>query len=332
MPAQPFPELAEDLALVRERIGQVSRHHGAWPAELAGTFVSNLGQMLRPGLVLAASRLDQPDAPPCAVDLAALVELVHAASLLHDDVIDAAETRRGRPALHRLHGDVEAVLTGDLLLAHGLRLVAPHASPEILATLARITRDLARGQLLELAVEGQPDVPVEAYLGIIHRKTASFFGLAARLGGLAAGLPTPELEALETYGTSLGFAYQILDDLLDVSADQRELGKPVGADLINRRPTLPLLRQLEREGPGGALRRALQEGTEAALAPELPELMRASGAFDAVVLEAQDYCEEGRSALAALGPRAGRERMERLLSYLFERLEALTRCRGAAAA
>ena len=332
MPAHPFPDLASDLEAVRARIGQVTRHHGAWPAKLAGTFVSNLGQMLRPGLALAASRLDAEAAPPAALDLAALVELVHAASLLHDDVIDAAEVRRGQPALHRLHGQVEAVLTGDLLLAHGLRLVAPHANQDILAALARITRDLARGQLLELEAEDQLDIAVETYLEIIHRKTASFFGLSARLGGLAAGLAPDELEALESYGTSLGFAYQILDDLLDVSADQRELGKPVGADLLNRRPTLPLLRQLEREGPQGALRRALAEGTEAALAPELPELMRASGAFDAVVREAQEYCEAGRTALARLGERAGRDRLERLLGYLFERLEALTVQRGAAAA
>jgi octaprenyl-diphosphate synthase len=332
MPAQPFPDMAEDLALVRDRIGEVTRHHGPWASQLAGTFVSNLGQMLRPGLVLAASRLDAPATPAAARDLAALVELVHAASLLHDDVIDTAETRRGRPALHRLHGEVEAVLTGDLLLAHGLRLVAPHASPGILATLARITRDLARGQLLELNVEGQPDIPVATYLDIIHRKTASFFGLSARLGGLAADLAGQELDALEAYGTSLGFAYQILDDLLDVSADQRELGKPVGADLLNRRPTLPLLRQLEREGPSGALRSALRDGREADLAPELPELVRSSGAFEAVVREAQEYCEAGRTALDRLDERPGRERMERLLGYLFERLEALTRRRGAAAA
>lgn len=332
MPVHPFPDLAPDLELVRERIGHVTRHHGPWASELAGSFVSNLGQMLRPGLVLAASRVDAPRVPPAARDLAALVELVHAASLLHDDVIDAAETRRGQPALHCLHGDAEAVLTGDLLLAHGLRLVAPHATPPVLATLARITRDLARGQLLELEVEGHVEIPVETYLEIIHRKTASFFGLSARLGGLAAGLTGPGLDALETYGTSLGFAYQILDDLLDVSADQRELGKPVGADLINRRPTLPLLRHLEREGPGGPLRLALEEGREAELAPELPELMRGSGAFAAVVDEAQRYCDLGRQALERLGERPGRERMERLLAYLFERLDTLTHRAGAAAA
>lgn len=332
----PFAGLADELEAVRRLAAEVARHHGPEATELGQGFVSNLGQLLRPSLVLACSRLGDAPPPEAPRALAALVELVHAASLLHDDVIDGAETRRGRPATHRVHGEAQAVLLGDLLLAHGLRLLAPHATPSILETLGRITRDLAQGQLLELRAEGRDDVDEAEYLEIIRLKTASFFGSCARLGALAAGLDELTCGALEAYGLEVGFAYQILDDLLDVSAGTEGLGKPTGADLANGRRTLPLLRHLELEGPDGPVRRALGADRPELAGPELAARIHSSGAYDQVVADARARCREARRHLQVVGDASAAAPLHGLLDYLFRRLERLipapTKARSAAGA
>lgn len=291
---------------------------------MARFFCENLGQMLRPGLVLAASCLGGQPPGQEARDLAALVELVHGTSLLHDDVIDRSELRRGRPTVHSRWGEREAVLLGDLLLAHGLALVAPHAREAVLDTVAAITRDLAAGQLLELEAEGEAILSPEEYLRIIRLKTATFFGHCSRLGGLAGELEEEDLERLEVFGTSLGFAYQMLDDLLDLASDAADLGKPVGADLANQRLTLPVLHLLEIEGPDGPTRAALGRRDEAFLLHEVPQRIHSQGAFEKVVGDARGHCQEARESLAGLQARHRVEVLEELLDYLFGRLAGLT--------
>jgi octaprenyl-diphosphate synthase len=253
-----------------------------------------------------------------------LVELVHAASLLHDDVVDRSSLRRGKETVHSLWGERQAVLLGDLFLAHGLHLLAPHATRPILETVSLITQDLARGQLLELEAEGDLHLSASAYLAIIEGKTATFFGHCAHLGGLAGALPKQDLPHLHHFGVSVGFAYQMLDDLLDYSTTSEELGKPVGADVTNQRLTLPLLRMLEEERYSGPVIQALQARDTIFLRQELPSRIRASGAFQVVVEEAREECQKAHTALTKLASRKNLAPLIALTEYLFERVERLT--------
>ncbi len=319
----PFAGIQTELQGIAREIEARSARHGVPVGCMAGYFVEKLGQMLRPGLVVLASRAAGGGPWEAVRDLGALVELVHCASLLHDDVVDDAETRRSRPTVYRRWGDRQSVLLGDLLLAQALACLAPHSTPATLATVRDITRDLAEGQLLELEAEGRHDLPVEHYLRIIHLKTATFFGHSARLGAEAASAPPETAEALQRFGTALGMAYQILDDLLDAVGDEAELGKTVRADLANGRPTLPLLRLLELEAGDGPTTRALAEGRSAQLAVELPGWMHASGAYARVVADARRIEAEARSALAGLGPSADTGALTGLVDYVFARLDRM---------
>ncbi len=324
MSSSPFPHLKPYLDQVRFKVQQASQARRDPTGKMLDHFTRKLGQLLRPSLVLAASELSGKKPTESALALGALVELVHAASLLHDDVIDKAETRRGQVALHQIYGARQAVLSGDLLLSHGLQLISTHATSEILDTLAAITRDLAKGQLLELEAENRALSDVEEYLEIIHRKTATFFGYSARLGALCAGLDAPEVQALETYGSSVGMAYQILDDLLDVAGEEETLGKPVGADLMNGRPTLPLLRQLAREEETGPLHRVYQKLAPLPSPEELRLWLETSGAFEEVVEDARGYCRLAEHALETVQHRPNLGPLNQLIRYLFTRLEDLT--------
>lgn len=322
--SRPFEPLREDLDAVAATLRAAADGCHAPVDELARYYLGPLGQLLRPGLVLAGAAVTDPAWPACrepARALAVLVELFHSASLLHDDVVDDADLRRGQATVFRRWGDRQAVLLGDLLLARALAALAPHGRPEVLRVVAEITRDLAEGQLLELDAEGQaPDT--ERYLAIIRQKTATFFGHCAHLGALAAGAPESQARALARFGTSMGMAYQILDDLLDVAGDQAAVGKSVGADVGNLRVTLPVLRLLEVEGPDGPTAQALAGPRPGD--PQLNQRIRTSGAFELVVEDAQGWVDDARGALADLpaGPRV--QVFEDLLAYLFERLQRLT--------
>lgn len=297
--------------------------HQAPVSEMIEYFAQKFGQMLRPGLLLSASEATG-GIQPASDALAALVELLHGASLLHDDVIDRADERRGRATVHRLWGSRQAVLLGDLLLAHALEFLAPHARSKVLGLVAQITEDLAQGQLLELKAEGKSKLSIAEYDQIIEKKTATFFALAARLGATVAGASLPQEEALFRYGLELGFAYQVLDDLLDVASTSEDLGKTAGADFLNGRPTLPVLNLFEREGYGGPSHAAFLARDAEFAAHEYRVRLHQSGAFEATRERAVQHCHAAEASLAEVPDGIAKRELLGLIRYLFERLSRLS--------
>ncbi|MGH9487314.1 MAG: polyprenyl synthetase family protein [Terriglobales bacterium] len=213
------------------------------------------GKRIRAGLVLLAARLCE--CPPGArVRLAAIVEMIHAATLIHDDVIDAAPLRRGRPSANAQWGNQRSVLAGDWLYMQAFRLALGERNFTILDALIALTQQMVEGELLQLEMQGRVVTAAE-HLELIERKTARLFALASQLGAMAAGAPEEQLDGLGRFGYHLGLAFQMVDDLLDFTAPAAVLGKPAASDLRGGKMTLPAIYAYEAADPSG--RAALEQ-------------------------------------------------------------------------
>ena len=258
-----FRLMAADLELVNTLI--VERMHSpvALIPQLAGHIVSAGGKRLRPLLTLGCSRL-------CGyqgerhVAIAAVVEFIHTATLLHDDVVDASELRRGRDTANALWGNKPAVLVGDFLFARSFQLMVEDGSLKILEILSRAASVIAEGEVHQLMTANDTTTTEEAYLAVIEAKTAALFAAAARVGAVLAERPLEDELALERFGHNLGVAYQLIDDMLDFSAHQTALGKNVGDDFRDGKITLPIVVAFARGDAEerGFWRRTLETGEQ----------------------------------------------------------------------
>jgi octaprenyl-diphosphate synthase len=206
------------------------------------------GKRLRPSLLLLSAKLIG-DGGESAVRLGAVVELIHAATLVHDDVIDAAETRRGRPSANVQWGNHTCVLAGDWLYMQAFHIALRERNFHMLDLLIGLTQMMVEGELLQLERIGKIDVSEADYMELVHRKTAGLFSACARLGALVAGADSAAEDKLGEYAWNLGMAFQLVDDMLDFTAREQTLGKPVGGDLREGKITLPLIYALERATP-----------------------------------------------------------------------------------
>ena len=233
--------LADDLsavnALIRERMA--SRHAPRIP-EVTAHLVEAGGKRIRPMLTLAAARLCGYDGP-WHIHLAATVEFIHTATLLHDDVVDESSQRRGRPTANLLWDNKSSVLVGDYLFARAFQLMVADGSLQVLKILSDASAVIAEGEVLQLMTANDPQASEEAYLEVIRSKTATLFAAASRVGAVVADRPSVQEEALESFGMNLGIAFQLIDDVLDYSAKQAELGKTVGDDFQEGKVTLPII-------------------------------------------------------------------------------------------
>ncbi len=243
----PRPSLAALSALVADDLTQVNalivqRMHSpvALIPQLAGHIVAAGGKRLRPLLTLATSRL-------CGyagrrhVALAACVEFIHTATLLHDDVVDDSGLRRGRETANALWGNKPSVLVGDFLFSRAFQLMVEDGSLEVLAILSNASAVIAEGEVMQLVTANDTETSEYAYLEVIKAKTAILFAAACRLGAVVAGRPKVEEDALESYGLNLGIAFQLVDDVLDYSARESMLGKRLGDDFRDGKITLPVV-------------------------------------------------------------------------------------------
>jgi octaprenyl-diphosphate synthase len=206
---------------------------------------SSGGKRLRPSLLLLSSKLIG-DGGPSAVRLGAVVEIIHAATLVHDDVIDEAEIRRGRPSTNAQWGNHTSVLAGDWLYMQAFQIAVRERNFRVLDILIGLTQMMVEGELLQLERIGHIDVSEADYMELVHRKTAGLFSACARLGSLVAGADSGAEDKLGDYAWNLGMAFQLVDDMLDFTAREQTLGKPVGGDLREGKITLPLIYALER--------------------------------------------------------------------------------------
>ena len=243
-----FELIQDDLEQVERKIGAESVASADAVTAIGQYLQSAGGKRLRPALLLLSAKL-AGDPGTTGVQLGAVVELIHAATLVHDDVIDAAETRRGRPSTNVKWGNHTCVLAGDWLYMQAFQIALRERNFQILDLLIGLTQMMVEGELLQLERIGSIDVTEADCMELVDRKTARLFSVCARLGALAASSDTETQEKLGEYAWNLGMAFQLVDDMLDFTAREKTLGKPVGGDLREGKVTLPLVYALERATP-----------------------------------------------------------------------------------
>jgi octaprenyl-diphosphate synthase len=245
-----FDLVQHELRLVEQKITVESVASVDAVTAIGQYLQSSGGKRLRPALLLMSAKLVSGGrTPDSAIDLGAVVELLHAATLLHDDVIDAAETRRGRPSTNVKWGNHTCVLAGDWLYMQAFQIALRERNFTILDLLIGLTQMMVEGELLQLERIGRIDVSEADCMELVDRKTACLFSVCARLGALAGGGDTQTQERLGEYAWNLGMAFQLIDDMLDFTSREKVLGKPVGGDLREGKVTLPVVYALECASP-----------------------------------------------------------------------------------
>lgn len=289
----------EDLALVELELSQQSGIAFEPVAEIAGYLLGGGGKRLRPALLLLAARYCDYRGPS-AVRLAAVVELIHSATLIHDDVIDAADTRRGRPSANARWGNHRSVLAGDWLYMQSFQMALAERNFRILDILIDLTQRMVEGELLQLAKLGSMDLTEQDALELATYKTACLFSGCARLGAVLGRREEPAEQALAEYGRCAGLAFQLVDDLLDFTASPEQLGKPVLSDLKEGKVTLPLIYAMENGNHRGRelVATVLAEKDFVSVSPEaIASLVRESGALDRAHRLAHEYARRAKACL-----------------------------------
>lgn len=332
-PSVPLPEAGLDLgfdpfALVRGELAEVEKELArgaasdvaAIPAIIEHLRASG-GKRIRPALVLLAGRMCG-----CTVGarirLAAVVEMLHAATLIHDDIIDEAPTRRGRPSTNARWGNARSVLAGDWLYMEAFRLALGERSFAILDALIALTQTMVEGELLQLEMQSRVVSEAE-HRDLIERKTARLFQVAAQLGALAAGSSAEAVAALGRYGRHLGLAFQMVDDILDFTASAEVLGKPVGNDLREGKMTLPAIYAHAAASPAERARfeRVLREHAYGEVSfQEIRGLVSRDGALERARGETREEAARALAALAEFPPSPCQEALARLPEMVLERV------------
>jgi octaprenyl-diphosphate synthase len=297
--------LGADMALVDRELASAVRDGVSPATESAAHLLEAGGKRVRPlTLLLAAACFGEP--PPAARELAVVAELVHLATLLHDDVIDDGQERRGKPTPRRIWGNAVSVLAGDLLLTHALERTASASPGPVLSDLFATLRALVDGEVVQLRGRLVLDAREELYFRIVRDKTASLFAWAARAGALVAGAPAEASRALGDYGTHLGVAFQLVDDVLDYDGDPRATGKALLGDLAEGKLTLPLIRAMAARPELTAHVEAVRTG-DARAAQEVADTVRATGVCEGVRALAREETARALGALEILPASAPRD-------------------------
>ncbi len=252
-----------DLLSVNDTIVLAMRSQSQMIGEIAGHLINAGGKRLRPLLTLSAARLfDYADDDH--IRLAAAVELIHGATLLHDDVVDGSSLRRGAFTANILWGNKESVLVGDYIFSQAFELMVSTGNLRVLQILSRAAGIIAEGEVLQLATQKNLEATFEMYLAVVESKTAALFAAAAQAGAVIAGADQRGEEAMRSFGRNLGIAYQLVDDALDYSGREKSLGKSVGDDFREGKMTLPVVYALDRAGPADRefWRRTIAEGSQ----------------------------------------------------------------------
>jgi octaprenyl-diphosphate synthase len=312
-----YKDIRSDLDRVEDRLESWSRSANPLTAEISGYVLRKKGKRLRPALVLLTSRLFSPGSEE-SIFLASLVELLHTASLIHDDIVDNAGVRRGRESVHSKWGANITVLLGDYLYIKSIGLSLQSRHERVIRLLADVSARMIEGELDEFALAGDLSLSERRYLDIIENKTAVLFGACCRIGAIL-GLASPEEEeAVAAYGLNLGLTFQIVDDLLDLTGDVRTLGKPTLSDLAEGRLTLPVIRALETCGRDVRRRIKRLVGRRDVPAAERRALvgdLTGCGALDHATGRAREYAERALGAIQPFPDSGPRETLVRLALY-----------------
>lgn len=311
--------VSNDMQAVNTLIHQRLHADVALINQLSFYIVNSGGKRLRPILVLlSAHALGYQGSRH--IDLAAIIEFIHTATLLHDDVVDASELRRGKETANAVWGNEASVLVGDFLYSRAFEMMVTVKNLRIMEIMAHATNVIAEGEVMQLLNSNDADTSEERYLEVIRCKTAKLFEAAARVGAVISGGTSTEEEAMAAYGRHLGTAFQLIDDVLDYSASSQHIGKNVGDDLAAGKPTLPLIHALRHGHPQEAMviRDAIENGGREKIAQVL-KAIESTGALAYTARSAQDEAAKAAAALAVLPASPYREALYALAEFSVNR-------------
>lgn len=311
--------VSEEFKAVNQQIIQCLESHVEVVEEISHYLVESGGKRIRPLVVLLCAKA-------CGVQntdhitMAAIIEFIHTATLLHDDVVDESKLRRGRPTANRIWDNSSAILVGDFLYSRAFQMMVSLNNMAAMRILADTTNTIAEGEVLQLAHRFQPDISEARYLKVIELKTAKLFQAAAQLGAVMSKQPTTIEKTLANYGLHLGTAFQLIDDILDYRADSQAWGKNIGTDLAEGKATLPLIYALKKSAPDQAaqIRQAITTGNIGNL-----EIIQAAIANTGALAYATDLAKQearqAEAALANLPPSPYRDALTQLALFAVSR-------------
>jgi len=322
----PLAQLFEPIRADLERVDLEFRRHVQSQVDLIpkiGQYIQTSGgKRVRPAVLLMASRLSgyQGDR---AILYAAVVEFIHTATLVHDDIIDDAELRRGRLSVHSRWGNDITVLLGDYLYIKSMALALTHDALDVIRLLCDVTLRMIEGELYQLTKNGDADITEEEHFDIIRRKTAYLFGGCAQIGGMLGKVSSERKEALSEYGFNLGIAFQLVDDLLDFTGDTEAVGKPIGSDLREGKVTLPLIHLLRQSSDGLGHRIVRDIIASRSVTPEqwgeLLGCLKDHASIDYAYRRAVEFADRAKKPLYAFPPSSERDALLALPDYVLSR-------------
>ena len=290
--------LHNDLAAIEREFGRDTVSEVRAITEIGEYLRAGGGKRLRPALLLLSSKLMNYTGQG-AIKLGAVVEIIHTATLVHDDIIDEAKTRRGRPAANTQWGNAKCVLAGDWLYMQSFKIAVEQRNFAILDTLIELTQAMVEGELLQIERLGKA-ISIDEHFELIYRKTACLFSVCMKLGGILAGASDSDLQRLADYGRNLGMAFQIVDDVLDLTASEEVLGKPVASDLREGKATLAVLHAMERCTPEErtTIESVLGDGGFNGITPaDIVAILNRYGSIDAAYRKANQFTTAAREVI-----------------------------------
>jgi octaprenyl-diphosphate synthase len=320
--SQIFEPIRADLEKVDEEFSRHVQSRVSLIPQIGQYIRTSGGKRMRPAVLLMAARLSGY-AGDRAILYAAVVEFIHTATLVHDDIIDDADLRRGRLAVHSRWGNDITVLLGDYLYIKSMALALTHDTLEIVRLLCDVTLKMIEGELFQLTKNGDVDITEEEHFDIMRRKTAYLFGGCAQIGGLLGSVSKEREQALREYGFNLGIAFQLVDDLLDYTGDAETVGKPIGSDLREGKVTLPLI-HLQRQEPDGIGSRIIRDAVASRSVTEdqwneLRRGLREHASIDYAYRRAIEFADGAKKHLYAFPPGPERDALLALPDYVLSR-------------
>lgn len=317
-----FSVIAGELQQVESEFERQARSNVQVIAYLADYLRESGGKRVRPALTILANHAVGGDGSRYnSIRMATVMEFLHTATLVHDDIIDSADTRRNRPTVNALCGNETAVLMGDWLYMSAFETSLAERSLPILDILTRVTRKMTEGELLQLTTLGRSDISEQHYLDIIQRKTAFLFSACCEVGAILGGANESEQKALADYGMNLGMAFQLTDDLLDFTSTDDALGKSAGVDLLGGKVTLPLIYLIASEASArDMVQTVMSEAAYASVARrELLDAVEAVGAIELARVRGDEYAAAARKALDELPDSEFCQSLKAIPTYVLER-------------
>ncbi len=311
--------LADDMAATDRLIREKLSTDVVLIDQVANYIINSGGKRLRPLVVVAAGRACGCS-PERQVAAAAIIEFIHTATLLHDDVVDESSKRRGHDTANEVWGNQASVLVGDFLYSRSFQMMVEIGEPEVMRVLADATNTIAEGEVLQLINCGNPETTEEQYLDVIFRKTAKLFEAGTQIAAILAGRDEKEQLAMAEYGRHLGTAFQLTDDVLDYSASADALGKNVGDDLAEGKPTLPLIHAMKNgtTDQNELIRTAIETGGRDRIG-EITEAVESTGAIQYTAALAKEAAARAHASLAILPDNRYRQALHLLADFAVER-------------